>query len=330
MDGEITMTSAPGVGTTMRLVVLLRIGDVARIESVESEEEARAPLGRPLPSIEQAEREGSLLLLAEDHPVNRTVLVNQINAVGFAIETAVDGVEALELFGSGRFALVFSDLNMPRMDGYELVREIRALEAREGRARTPVIALTANVMQGEPERCREAGMDDFVGKPTTIPFLASKLRRWLSHLAWPDVAPIAAPVPRDAQPGGGVLDAAALGELTGGDRALAGEVLQDFLEESLADMASVRAAHDGRDADDLRRHAHRINGASRMVGAREVREIAGRIEGEAGARSPTGRCSGAARLARRCAGARRLGRREASRARDLKTHTAWCCRASAV
>jgi len=286
MDGEITMTSAPGSGTTMRLIAPLQVGDPAELEAFEPVEDPRAPVSRPLPSVEQAELEGSLLLLAEDHPVNRTVLVNQLNAVGFQVETAEDGVEALERFRGGRFALVFSDLNMPRMDGYELVGAIRELETAEGREHTPVVALSANVMQGEPGRCREAGMDDFVGKPTTIPFLASKLHRWLPQLEWAPTEAVAPPAAPAAQAGDGVLDVSVLVELTGGDRALADEVLEDFLVESRTDMTGVRTAAEARNADELRRQAHRINGSSRMVGAREVRELTTRIENEAAGGEP--------------------------------------------
>jgi CheY-like chemotaxis protein/HPt (histidine-containing phosphotransfer) domain-containing protein len=270
----------------MRLVAPMQIGDPEQLEAVDAEEDPRAPVSRPLPDLEQAEREGSLLLLAEDHPVNRTVLVNQLNAVGFQVETAEDGVEALERFRSGRYGLVFSDLNMPRMDGYELVGAIRELEQEQGRGHTPVIALTANVMQGEPERCREAGMDDFVGKPTTIPFLASKLRRWLPQLQWPQTAAPAIAVAAPAQAANGAIDVGVLSELTGGDRQLADDVLGDFVEESRTDLASVREAAAARDGDGLRRQAHRINGSSRMVGAREVRELASRIEHEAAGDAP--------------------------------------------
>ncbi len=287
MSGEITMDSTPGAGTTMRLVVPLAIGDPAEIEVSEREVDARQSLARPLPSVEEAEREGSLVLLAEDHPVNRTVLVNQLNMAGFAVETAEDGQEAIELFAGGRYALVFSDLNMPRMDGFGLVAAIRELESGGGLARTPVIALSANVMQGEPERCIEAGMDDFIGKPTSIPFLAGKLRRWLPHLAWPEGEPLSAtPAPAAAPATDGVLDVAVLSELTGGDTGLSGEVLDDFVAQTRSDLASLRATCEPRDADELRRQAHRITGASRMVGAREMRDIAGRIEREAGAPDP--------------------------------------------
>ncbi|MDX6678803.1 MAG: hypothetical protein QOE31_2855 [Solirubrobacteraceae bacterium] len=307
MDGEITMDSAPGVGTTMRLVIPLEVGDPAEIEQFEREDDAGTPLVRPLPSVAEAEREGSLLLLAEDHPVNRTVLVSQLNMVGFAVETADDGQEALERFRSGRYALVLSDLNMPRLDGFGLVAAIRELESEQRLQHTPVIALSANVMQGEPERCVAAGMDDFIGKPTTIPFLASKLRRWLPHVEWPQAEPAAAAGPLAGAGGAGagmsagpaapsdaaVLDLAVLGELTGGDIGLSGEVLDDFVGESRGDLDGVRAAYERREADELRRQAHRINGASRMVGAREVRELAGQIEREAGADDPDWKLLGA-------------------------------------
>jgi signal transduction histidine kinase/CheY-like chemotaxis protein len=287
MDGEITMDSEPGVGTTMRLVVPLAVGDLADVEQIEREDDTRGPLTRPLPSVEQAEREGSLLLLAEDHPVNRTVLVSQLHMVGFAVETAVDGQEAFERFVSGRYALVLSDLNMPRLDGFGLVAAIRGHESAEGLRRTPVIALTANVMQGEPERCVAAGMDDFIGKPTTIPFLASKLRRWLAQLDWPQAEPVAPQAPPSpARSDAAVLDLTVLSELTGGDVGMSGEVLDDFVEESRSDVASVRAACDAGEAGELRRQAHRINGAARMVGAREVRELASQIEREAAAEDP--------------------------------------------
>ena len=215
------------------------------------------------------------------------MLVSQLHAVGFAVETADDGVEALEAFRSGRYALVFSDLNMPRMDGFELVGEIRALEAAGGRARTPVIALTANVMQGEPERCRAAGMDDFVGKPTTIPFLAAKLRRWLPHVAWPAPAAVAAAGARARRPAATCSTPRALSELTGGDEALADEVLEDFLEESRADLAACGAADER--ATPTRcapgaPHQRREPDGRRPRGPRDRR----RIEAEAAHRSRTG------------------------------------------
>jgi CheY-like chemotaxis protein len=182
MGGDITMQSTLGKGTTMRLEVPLAVGDAADISLAMSSAAGQGPGTRARPSRAVAEEEGSVVLLAEDHPVNRTVVSHQLEVIGFHLDVAEDGEEGLERFLTGRYGLVLTDLNMPRMDGYELAAAIRRHERRQGRARTPIIALSANVMQGEPERTRAAGMDDFIAKPTTIPFLAAKLHQWLPDL----------------------------------------------------------------------------------------------------------------------------------------------------
>ena len=113
MGGDVTMESAPGRGTTMRLTVPLPVGDPAAIDPAIEPMPGKLPTARRKPSRAQAEREGSLLLLAEDHPVNRTVLTHQLDVVGFHVDTADDGQEAFEKYRSGRYGLVFTDLNMP-------------------------------------------------------------------------------------------------------------------------------------------------------------------------------------------------------------------------
>jgi signal transduction histidine kinase/CheY-like chemotaxis protein/HPt (histidine-containing phosphotransfer) domain-containing protein len=278
MGGDITLESARGRGTTMRLVVPLPIGNPDEIEAGAGTAIAQAT-ARPRPSRDQAEREGSLVLLAEDHPVNRTVLGHQLELVGFQFDVAEDGQEAFERWLAGRYALVLTDLNMPRMDGYELARAIRTRERDTGADRTPIIALSANVMQGEPERCREAGMDDFAAKPTTIPALAARLRRWLPNITWPEPEPVyAAP---EAATDGTAIDTATLEELTGGDAALAATLIGDFLDSSVADADALTSALDGRDAQAVRRQAHRIKGAARIVGASEIARVADSLEAEA-------------------------------------------------
>jgi two-component system, NarL family, sensor histidine kinase EvgS len=272
MGGDVTMESAPGVGTTMRLTVPLPVGDPAAIDAAAVPAQGKPPTARRKPDRAQAEREGSLLLLAEDHPVNRAVLTQQLDLVGFHADTAEDGRDAFEKYLSGRYALVFTDLNMPRMDGYELARAIRSHEQQTAAERTPIVALTANVMQGEPEKCAAAGMDDFAAKPTTIPVLATKLHRWLPALDW-SVEPAAT-----ASPNGAALDGSVLDEVTGGDPALAASVLSDFVATSRADMRSLESAAAACDHEQLRRQAHRIAGAARIVGAGELAALAKRLE----------------------------------------------------
>jgi CheY-like chemotaxis protein/HPt (histidine-containing phosphotransfer) domain-containing protein len=233
-----------------------------------------APTLRPPPSRAEAEREGSLLLLVDDHPVNRTVLRHQLNSAGFEVDVARDGAEAFDLYVDGRYGIVLTDVTMPVMNGYELASAIREHERATGRARTPIIALSANVMQGEPERCRAAGMDDFVGKPTTIPFIAGKLRRWLPDLVWQPQAIEAATAEPDDVP----LDADRLAELTGGDHQLMAVLLGDFIDSTRIDLAALDESVVARDPDGVRQSAHRMKGASRVVGADRLAAIAQQIE----------------------------------------------------
>ena len=289
MAGDVRMESAPGRGTTMYLEVRLPVADPRDVEAV-----AGAALGgaallqkRPRPPRDVAEREGSVVLLAEDHPINRRVLVHQLGIIGFHVDIAEDGQKALELFSGRRYGLVLTDLNMPVMDGFELARAIRRREVEVGLAPTPVVALSANVMPEEVERCMAAGMDDFAGKPTSMPVLADKLRRWMPHIAWSDpTGPTPAGTPAadvDVARQDGVVDRAVLDELTGGDAELAGAILADYVDSSGADIAGLRAALAAGSEDDVRRHAHRIRGASGTVGAHRVAALAADLEAVASA-----------------------------------------------
>jgi signal transduction histidine kinase/CheY-like chemotaxis protein len=285
MGGDIALESVPGKGTAMSLTLTLPLGDPAEIDEPAPAPGSAPPSSRPRPDRAQAERERSLLLLAEDHPVNRTVLEHQLALVGFHVDTAVDGEEAYEKWLTGRYALLFTDLNMPRLDGYELARRVRARERETGADPIPIVALSANVMQGEPERCREAGMDDFAAKPATIPVLAGRLRRWLPHVAWsaqPAAASgAAAPAPlgSDREP----FDAAVLEQLTGGDPELTASVLDDWIETTRGDVRDLEEAIRSNDRGAARRQAHRIKGAAALVGAHEVVARAARVETTAAA-----------------------------------------------
>ena len=287
MGGDVSMESAPGRGTTLRLRVPLPLASPHDVEAADGVALGAAPLllRRALPSREVAEEEGSLLLLAEDHPINRRVLVHQLGIIGFHVDAAEDGEKALELFLTGRYGLVLTDLNMPVMDGFELAGAIRRREAEAGLPRIPILALSANVVQGEAERCIGAGMDDFVGKPAPMPVLAEKLRHWMPHIAWAEASPAVAADASGAVAGPPenevVVDRAVLDELTGGDEDLAAAILVDYCNSSRSDLAALRAAVAGGSSDEVRREAHRIKGASRMVGAHQISTLAAQLEAAA-------------------------------------------------
>jgi signal transduction histidine kinase/CheY-like chemotaxis protein len=119
------------------------------------------------------------ILMAEDNIVNQQVIKAMLGRFAFEVDAVATGREALEALGRKRYDLVLMDCQMPEMDGYEATRELRRREAATGAERTPVAALTANAMQGDRERCLEAGMDDYVAKPFSREKLVELLGRWL-------------------------------------------------------------------------------------------------------------------------------------------------------
>jgi len=204
------------------------------------------------------------------------VLVHQLGIIGFHVDAADDGQKALELLTSNRSGLVFTDLNMPAMDGFELAAAIRRHEHEHSLFRVPIIALSANVMPGEAERCAAAGMDDFLGKPAPMPALVDKLQRWLPHVEWP-----AEPAEREEGSGHDsdrIIDRGALTELTGGDSGLAAAILLDYVDSLQGDLSALSGALTDASAEEVRRTAHRIKGAGRTVGATEVARLAAGLE----------------------------------------------------
>jgi CheY-like chemotaxis protein/two-component sensor histidine kinase len=120
------------------------------------------------------------VLLVEDNPINQMVAQKMLEKVGLKPVLANNGVEALKQLNEQSFDLVLMDCQMPEMDGFDATREIRKLDLRTLNSRpVPVVAMTANVMSGDRERCLEVGMDDYIGKPVQRDQLTSVIKKWL-------------------------------------------------------------------------------------------------------------------------------------------------------
>jgi CheY-like chemotaxis protein len=142
---------------------------------VAGEDETGAAAPKPAPRPATARR--ARILLAEDNQINAVLATAIIRRAGHFVDVAVNGAEALDALGRADYDLVFMDMHMPEMDGLEAARRIRALPT--GAARTPIVALTANAMASDRQKCIAAGMDDFLPKPFDPADLNAMLDRWL-------------------------------------------------------------------------------------------------------------------------------------------------------
>jgi CheY-like chemotaxis protein/HPt (histidine-containing phosphotransfer) domain-containing protein len=205
--------------------------------------------------------------VADDHPVNREVIQQQLTLLGLAADLAADGREALELWRRHRHGVVLLDIHMPELDGFDVARAIRREEIAAGLARTGVIAVTANAIKGEDERCFAAGMDGFVAKPISLDALTRALGRFVPGLG--DSGGSAAGAT------GAAFDPETLRGLFGPDPARLSRLFETFVEAATADLATLQAA---RSVMERAEPAHRLKGAARMVGARMLAEQASRVE----------------------------------------------------
>ncbi len=214
------------------------------------------------------------VLVAEDNEVNQKVAVRILEKLGYRVEVADDGREALEACSRTRYDAVLMDGQMPGMDGYEVTRTIREREKEKGGERLPIIAMTASAMKGDRERCLEAGMDDYVSKPVTPESLEAALRRWVGAPAAPaEKAAVASPAAGD------LLDETVVASLMSvdDDGTLMDEVVATFLKIAPVRLAAIRKWAKG-NAAQLERAAHSFLGSCGNLGCRRMADLCARLE----------------------------------------------------
>lgn len=240
------------------------------------------------------------VLVAEDNAINRDVISNQLEAIGYTFDIANDGLEALELWRTNKYCMLLTDLHMPNMDGYALAEKIRELET--GGKRFPIVAYTANALKGERDRCLECGMDDYLTKPIALDGLRKAMKTWVDDVGFnsgplqtaasaaqheetetPQDQHIEVDTPQainqaEVLSGPAVLDVTILEALVGDEASVIDGFLTDYrslAEKASADMDAAFANNDWKKISDI---AHMFKSSSRSVGATELGDICANLE----------------------------------------------------
>jgi CheY-like chemotaxis protein/HPt (histidine-containing phosphotransfer) domain-containing protein len=281
MGGSIDYRSRDGGGSGSVFTVTLSVteaGAEAAAAAAAAAEPVIAHLAAPAGKVR--------VLLVEDNPTNQLVAKAMIEAIGnFQVITADDGFEAIDRHRDAD--LVLMDCQLPRLDGYEATRRIRASERRESRAPVPILALTAHSLDEERQRCYACGMNDFLTKPILLADLAAAIKRHLPQLqvvtaatAIPAEAPpaaVATPPAADEPPP--LIDPTPVHQLLD---SLPGPASPEFIARMLGTFRRVldgnlAAGADG-DLDAARRAAHTVKSAAAQIGAMRLAEHARRLE----------------------------------------------------
>ena len=218
---------------------------------------------------------GLRVLVVEDNPVNQLVATGMLESLGCTVDIADDGMVAVaRLTDNHGYDIVLMDCRMPRLDGFDATRRIRALESPD--RHTPIIAMTASAMEGERERCLEAGMDDYLTKPVDPTELEGALRAWTDAATAPDV-----------------LDQGRvqlLAELVKDGTSFFERTATSFLARVEDQLTAIRVAVADEDAQELRAAAHQLKGSALNLGLPRVAQAAARLEelGDAGHTSGAG------------------------------------------
>jgi two-component system sensor histidine kinase/response regulator len=222
-------------------------------------------------------RYSGTVLLVEDNAVNQKVAVRFLERMGCKVRVADNGMEAVRACEDNTFDIILMDMQMPVMDGLTATVRIRERETGDGRPNVPIVALTANAMANQLERCMEAGMNDFLTKPLEIP----RLHEVLTKFGLRATASEEVPVLDEAADANLPVNLARLNELTDGDPGFACELVRTFIESGEQSLHEARVALAALDRTELSRIAHKLKGASANIHAEPLRLLSQSLETQA-------------------------------------------------
>jgi signal transduction histidine kinase/DNA-binding NarL/FixJ family response regulator len=281
MHGEIGVDSTVGWGSTFWFTILF--DNASRSNEADAAKADNAPRApeRQWTRFEAREQPSTpRILVVEDNPINQQVAIGWLQRLGCRADVAGNGFEALEALRRIPYSAVLMDCQMPEMDGFRATAEIRCLEGSS--RRTPIIAMTANAMQGDRERCLAAGMDDYISKPVRLEELEGVLRRFLDTPNRPVPPAETDTCAAERSDPGGLIDRARLARLMplnrpGRENAVA-ELIGQFLVDAPLRLIALREAAAQHDPTRVSETAHALRGAADHFGALEVAALCDQLE----------------------------------------------------
>lgn len=218
---------------------------------------------------------GLTILLVEDNPVNQKVASMLLEQLGFTVMLAEHGRQALDILSAPHsYSLVLMDCQMPVMDGYEATRSIRQLEQSSG-AHIPIIAMTANAMEQDREKCLAAGMDDYLAKPIDRALLQQTLEKWLPEAK---IEAQESPAPAPTNHHDAVFDTTHLKQMLGDDETVIQELLQIFVSSTAPMLDQMGAAVTNQQFSETKKLGHQLKGSAANLGATTLQELAKQLE----------------------------------------------------
>ena len=270
-SGQVDAAAAHAAGIAVSLSKPVRQSEL--VEGLVTAATSEVPAELEVTPPATADPGGQRILVVEDNEVNQMVAVGLLESAGYAADVVGDGVQAVTaLAGDHGYAAVLMDCRMPRLDGFDATRRIRSEETAG--TRVPIIAMTASALEGEQQRCAEAGMDDFLTKPVDAGRMVRVLRRWAGGDA-------SAAVPLVPEPVTAVVDRTRMRMLDGLHRdgkSLFQRAAVSFEANALGNLADLRSAVADLDGDALAAHAHRLRGSATNVGLPALGQAAGELE----------------------------------------------------
>lgn len=261
MEGTVEVESKKGAGTTITVAIPFTVGSLSDIPAENSE------------TADTAVLEGKHILLVEDNEMNRLVATTVLSGTGVIVTEAENGLEAILLLKENKFDLVLMDVQMPVMDGLEATAKIRS----EVDSTIPIIALTANAIKGESDRCRDAGMNDFLSKPFEENDLIQKICHWIGkeqHNTTDKTATVKKAVPNNEK----LYNLGNLKKISQGNSEFLKKMIALFSQQAPQSVKEMKEALQKKEFDKVRAIAHKIKPAIDNMGISSLHKTIREIE----------------------------------------------------